>query len=130
MQACRIAKVHRPDGPDPVWALRNIDLRIYAGDFITILGAPGAGKSTLLRILGLQEPPTHGDLYYEGRLITGLTTNDLQPDLLLLDEPTHAMTQSVPVARTVILATADPEIAALGSTIYRLTDGSLYLIGG
>jgi predicted ABC-type transport system involved in lysophospholipase L1 biosynthesis ATPase subunit len=128
MHASHISKVYRPAGPNPIWALTNIDLRIYAGDLIAIVGAPGAGKTTLLRILGLQEPPTCGDLYYKGRLITGLTTSDLRPDIRFLDEPT-AVPSPTP-AQAIVLATADPEIAARGSTIYRLTDGRLERIGG
>lgn len=128
MHASHISKAYRSDGPNPIWALRNIDLRIYAGDLIAIVGAPGAGKTTLLRILGLQEPPTCGDLYCEGRLITGLTTSDLRPDILFLDEPT-AVPSPTP-AQAIVLATVDPEIAARGSTIYRLTNGRLERIGG
>lgn len=132
MQASHMQKVYRQGQPDECHALRDINLRIYAGDFITILGAPGAGKTTLLRILGLSEPPTYGDLYYEGRLVTGLTNADLRPALLLLDEPTPDLIGAPPQPRpqAIIITTTDPEIAALGSTIYRLTDGTLYLIGG
>ncbi len=132
MQASHIARVYRPGQPSETWALRDINLRIYAGDFITILGPTGAGKSTLLRILGLREPPTHGDLFYEGRLVTGLSTRELQPDLLLLDEPVADLIPTPDSARAqpIILATADPEIAARGYAIYRLTDGRLSLIGG
>ena len=128
MQASRISKVFRQGQPDQHLALDNINLQIYAGDFITILGPAGAGKTTLLRILSLQEPPTSGDLAYAGRLVTGLTAADLRPDILFLDEPTAV--PSMTPDQTVILATQDPEIAALGSVICRLTEGRLVRIGG
>lgn len=47
-------------GPTPVAALRPTDLRIFAGDLVTVSGPSGSGKSTLLSLAGLLDRPTEG----------------------------------------------------------------------
>jgi len=47
--------------------LRGIDLCIYPGDSIAIIGASGVGKSTFLHILGTLEKPTRGQVLYKGK---------------------------------------------------------------
>lgn len=51
-------------GEVQVHALKEIDLDIYAGEFIVLLGASGSGKSTLLNILGGLDKPTSGMVRY------------------------------------------------------------------
>ncbi|MBN2102681.1 ABC transporter ATP-binding protein [bacterium] len=46
------------------WVLRNIDLEIEEGEFITIMGPSGAGKSTLLHILGMLDDASGGEYYF------------------------------------------------------------------
>ncbi|PTX91325.1 ABC transporter ATP-binding protein [Opitutus sp. ER46] len=45
----------------PYYALRNINLEVKAGDFLSIMGPSGAGKSTLLHILGLHDAGWEGE---------------------------------------------------------------------
>src|SRR5581483_6803407 len=49
------------------WALRNVDLRIEAGETVGIIGANGAGKSTLLSIAVGVSAPTEGVVIQRGR---------------------------------------------------------------
>lgn len=49
--------------------LKNINLEIQSGDFVTILGPSGSGKSTLLNIMSKIDRYDEGDLYYEGNSI-------------------------------------------------------------
>lgn len=49
-------------GATRIEALRGIDLDVYSGEFIVLLGASGSGKSTLLNILGGLDTPSAGDL--------------------------------------------------------------------
>lgn len=50
----------------PFYALRNINLEIAAGDFVSIMGASGSGKSTLLHVLGLHDSAWSGEYWFEG----------------------------------------------------------------
>ena len=50
--------------------LRGIDIDIYKGDVVCVIGASGSGKSTFLRCLNLLETPTGGNIYFEGDDLT------------------------------------------------------------
>jgi len=71
-EARGITKVYRM-GEVEVHALRGVDLDLYEGEFVVLLGPSGSGKSTLLNILGGLDTPTTGTVRYEGR---DLTVND------------------------------------------------------
>jgi len=48
------------------YVLRNIDLEVNEGEFLTIMGPSGAGKSTLLHIVGMLDTPSNGEyLFYD-----------------------------------------------------------------
>ena len=51
--------------------LRDIDYTVHKGEKTVIVGPSGSGKSTFLRCLNLLEQPTSGEVYFEGRDITG-----------------------------------------------------------
>lgn len=51
-------------GEVPVRALRGVDLDLYAGELVVMLGASGSGKSTLLNILGGLDLPSSGQVRY------------------------------------------------------------------
>ena len=65
-----LTKVYRMGDVD-VHALRGIDLDLYPGEFVVLLGASGSGKSTLLNILGGLDAPTSGEVECEGHPLTG-----------------------------------------------------------
>lgn len=54
------------EGSAAVTALSSVDLDLYAGELIVLLGASGSGKSTLLNQLGGLDSPSHGTLLYRG----------------------------------------------------------------
>lgn len=58
-----------PDGGEYI-ALKNIDLKIRKGEFITLIGHSGCGKSTLLNIISGLDQPTVGGVVLEGRQVT------------------------------------------------------------
>lgn len=55
-------------GPPEVQALKSINLRVEAGDYISIVGPSGSGKSTMLNVLGLLDRPSVGEYYLDGTL--------------------------------------------------------------
>lgn len=63
-------------GEEPVKAICNISLEIYAQEYISILGTSGCGKSTLMYLIGLLETPSQGKIYLNNRNVSQL--NDVQ----------------------------------------------------
>ena len=57
--------------------LNGINLTIYKGEMIAIMGASGVGKSTLLNILGTLDRPTSGEVIFEGADIFGKSDEEL-----------------------------------------------------
>jgi len=60
------------DGIVDTPVLKNISLKIYRGEFVSIMGPSGSGKSTLLYILSGLDNPTGGNVLMNGRDIAGL----------------------------------------------------------
>jgi ABC-type lipoprotein export system ATPase subunit len=52
------------NGLNKTWVLKNINLNIKEGEFVTIMGPSGAGKSTLLNIIGMLEEPSGGEYHF------------------------------------------------------------------
>jgi len=64
-------------GGSPVHALNNINLRIEAGDYVSIMGPSGSGKSTLLHILGCLDRPSSGSYRFAGEEVGQLNEAEL-----------------------------------------------------
>lgn len=65
------------EGPEPVAALKNINLDIGCGEFISIMGASGSGKTTLLNLTAGLECATEGNIWIGIRCISGLEHDQL-----------------------------------------------------
>ncbi|WP_338034861.1 ABC transporter ATP-binding protein [Lamprobacter modestohalophilus] len=59
-------------GDQQVHALRAVDLKLAAGDYVAVMGPSGSGKSTLLNILGLLDRPDAGQYRFDGTETTTL----------------------------------------------------------
>ena len=53
----------------PFFALRNINLEIGEGEFVSVMGPSGSGKSTLLHILGLHDSAWQGEYWFGGEAV-------------------------------------------------------------
>lgn len=60
-----------------VSALNGVDLRVKAGEFMSIMGPSGSGKTTLLNLIGALDRPTEGTVLIKGTDIAGLDDNEL-----------------------------------------------------
>jgi putative ABC transport system ATP-binding protein len=58
-------------------ALDNVSLKIFPGEFVSIIGPSGSGKSTLLHCMGLLDRPSSGLLYIEGKDTTKISGKEI-----------------------------------------------------
>jgi len=65
-----LTRVYRT-GSVEIQALRGVDVDLYEGELVVLVGASGSGKSTLLNILGGLDRPTTGEVLFRGRPLGG-----------------------------------------------------------
>ena len=61
-----IVKKYFIDTPNELAALNGVDLTVYEGEFLAVVGASGSGKSTLMNIIGTLDRPTEGHYTLDG----------------------------------------------------------------
>jgi putative ABC transport system ATP-binding protein len=66
-----LTRIYRT-GPDEVHVLRGVDLDLFAGELVALLGPSGSGKSTLLNLLGGLDRPDGGQIGFRGEDLTRL----------------------------------------------------------
>ena len=71
-----LSKVYRV-GDQEIQALKDINLRIEEGEFISIIGSSGSGKSTLMHLLGCLDTPTTGRMEICGKDLAKATGDEL-----------------------------------------------------
>ncbi|ROL57823.1 ABC transporter ATP-binding protein [Bacteroidetes/Chlorobi group bacterium Naka2016] len=64
-------------GVEQVFALRDINLKIYKNEYVAIMGPSGSGKSTLMNIIGCLDTPTGGEYILKGVNVSELDDNEL-----------------------------------------------------
>ena len=76
LRAAGLTKIYRT-GSVEVRALRGVDLDLYEGELVVLLGPSGSGKSTLLNILGGLDTPTSGRVHFREIEITAVEEREL-----------------------------------------------------
>ncbi|MFP3767995.1 ABC transporter ATP-binding protein [Streptococcus sp. TATVAM-FAB35] len=76
IQLSNIVKSYR-NGDQELNVLKGIDLTVYEGEFVAIMGPSGSGKSTLMNIIGLLDRPTSGDYILNGTQVEELKEKQL-----------------------------------------------------
>jgi putative ABC transport system ATP-binding protein len=71
-----VVKIYRA-GEIVTRALQGVSLKIYEGDFVSIMGPSGSGKTTLLNMMGLLDRPTSGRILIDGIDATRLRDKDI-----------------------------------------------------
>jgi putative ABC transport system ATP-binding protein len=75
IEADQLTKVYRM-GDTEVHALRGVNLRVQAGEFVALMGPSGSGKSTMMHLLGCLETPTAGRYLLEARDVSTLSKDE------------------------------------------------------
>jgi len=66
-----VSQVYR-SGERRFYAVQDVNLQLSAGEFVCLLGPSGCGKSTLLRIIAGLQPPSEGQVLYDGEPLRGI----------------------------------------------------------
>jgi predicted ABC-type transport system involved in lysophospholipase L1 biosynthesis ATPase subunit len=66
-----------PEGAGPLAVLKDVSLRVAAGERLAVVGVSGSGKSTLLNLIGALDRPTSGRVLLEGRDLASLPERGL-----------------------------------------------------
>ena len=56
--------------------IKNINLKINEGEFVSLVGPSGSGKSTLLHLIALLDQPTSGDIFFKGKNLSKSTDTE------------------------------------------------------
>ncbi|MGD0250675.1 MAG: ABC transporter ATP-binding protein [Thermoplasmata archaeon] len=76
VELLRASRTYLAGGAEEVRALREVDLNISSGDFVSVEGPSGCGKTTLLNLIGLLDSPTSGDVRWDGRPVGTLSDRE------------------------------------------------------
>jgi putative ABC transport system ATP-binding protein len=72
-----IAKIYYRKNTAPVKALENINIEVFAGEILAVVGRSGSGKTTLLNLLGALDRPTTGEIKFEDKILSKFSNRDL-----------------------------------------------------
>lgn len=75
--ACKNVSRTYQDGKLKVDVIQHLDLEVYAGESVSIVGASGSGKSTLLHIMGGLDQPSSGEVSLMGQSLSSLSQKEL-----------------------------------------------------
>lgn len=87
-------------------AVNKVSFKIYEGETLGLVGESGCGKSTLGNALLLLDPPTAGQVFYQGKDITQLSSKEvkkLRKDLqIIFQDPYSSLNPRIPVGKAIM----------------------------
>jgi len=72
-----LRKVYFRKSSPPIKALDGVNLKVFAGEFLALVGRSGSGKTTLLNLIGALDRPTSGEVLFEGKSLGDFSNRDL-----------------------------------------------------
>ena len=106
-----------------VVGLRGVDLRLYAGEVLAVIGDNGAGKSTLIKCLSGAMIPDRGTLKVEGRQVSFKSTQEARAAGIETVYQTLAVAPGLDIADNLFLGREERKPGILG-TVFRMLDRS------
>jgi lipoprotein-releasing system ATP-binding protein len=77
LEARNLSKTYIGGDGNPLHVLQSVNLTVKRGEMVAIVGESGSGKSTMLHLLGALDRPTEGDIFLNGRSLTGCSDAEL-----------------------------------------------------
>jgi fructose transport system ATP-binding protein len=105
-----------------VVGLAGVDLRLYAGEVLAVIGDNGAGKSTLIKCLSGAMIPDAGEMLVDGRVVSFKSTQEAREAGIETVYQTLAVAPALDIASNLFLAREVRKPGPLGS-IFRMLDG-------
>jgi len=73
----KVVKSYQIDEETTFYALRESSVEIKEKEFVAIVGPSGSGKSTLMHLIGLLDKPSQGEIFVQGKKISGLNDDQI-----------------------------------------------------
>lgn len=106
LQLKNVSTIVNAGTPNETTILKNINLTINDGDFISIIGTNGAGKSTLFNVISGNLPVASGQIYHQGADITNMSVEQRTSFLSrVFQDPKMGTAPRMTVAENLLLAT-------------------------
>jgi fructose transport system ATP-binding protein len=106
-----------------VVALDGVDLELYPGEVLAVIGDNGAGKSTLIKCLSGAESPNGGEINLDGQSVNFRSPQDARAHGIETVYQTLAVAPALDIASNLFLGRETRRAGVLGS-VFRMLDGS------